>query len=123
MEEFKIPKTKEEYNKLSIQEQQLIVYLFGTRAIEVTQELQAFTFSMSLFYSSPFDKEKIGDVFRVLSYTPMHGMFLGVKEEYDKALALAHTKIKAIRFATALLGASALAIFSGAIDIAKLMGG
>ncbi len=123
MEEFEIPKSRKEFNSLSLEEQQLITYLFSKRAIEVTQELQLFTFSMSLFYSSPFDKERIDDVFRVLSYTPMSAMFLGVREEYDKALALAHTKIKAIRFATALLGASALAIFSGAIDIAKLMGG
>ena len=121
--DFNIPKTKREYETLSFDEKQLITYLFSKRAIQVTQELQSFTFGISPLYKSVFEKEKIEDVFRVLSYTPMKAMFLEVREEYEKALSLAHVKIKSGRISIVFLGITAMLIFTGVFDLTKAMGG
>jgi len=121
--EFEIPKNKREYEALSFDEKQIITYLFSKRAIQVVQELQAFSFGVSPVFKKEFDQKKIDDIFRVLSYTPMKAFFVDVKEEYMKALSTASTKIKAIKGAIVLLTVTALLTFTGVIDILKIGGG
>ena len=121
--DFEFPRSKKEFLALDISERNMLTYLFGKRVLQATEELQNFGFSMWLNPPKRFNQEVIENCFRVLSYTPLYAFYINVEEEYQKALALADTKVKAFWISGFSLIVLGIAIFFNVLNPNKILGG
>jgi hypothetical protein len=103
LKENTFPKSKEEFEALSIKEQQVLTYLFSKRVMQVIIELRDFGLGSWKDLDNNFNQKIIDECFRVLYYTEMQTYWIGVREEYNKALALAGAKAKGLKFGTLVI--------------------